>query len=146
MSDAPFTAASFDNFCAEKKLMAAKCKKCGNVMLPPRALCNKCHGDDLEWVELSGKGKLVSFTAIGVGPRPMVDEGWGRDNPYCSGIVEVAEGPRICTQLIGLDAKNPKNIKLGTSMTADFVERGTYSLVPVMAQIRKNYLAFKAAE
>ena len=145
MSDVPFTAMSFDNFCAEKKLMGVRCKSCGNVMLPPRGICKKCHGDDLEWIPLSGNGKLVSFTVIGVGPRPMVDEGWARDNPYCSGIVEMEEGPRMCTQLLGLDAKNPKNIKIGMSLTADFVERGTYSLVPVMAAVRKNYLAFKAA-
>ena len=75
----------------------------------------------------------------------MVDEGFGRDNPYCSGIVELEEGPRVCTQLLDLDAKNPNNIQIGMALTADFVERGTYSLVPVMSAIRKHYLAFKAA-
>ncbi len=104
MSDAPFTAASFDAFCAEKQLMGVRCKSCGNVMLPPRGICHQCHGDDLEWIPLSGQGKLISFTVIGVGPRPMVDEGFDRNNLYCSGIVELAEGPRMCTQLLGLDA------------------------------------------
>ena len=145
MSEVPITAASFDNFCAEQKLMGVKCQTCGNVTLPPRGICKHCHGSELEWVPLSGKGKLVSFTVIGVGPRPMVDEGFGRDNPYCSGIVELEEGPRVCTQLLDLDAKNPNNIQIGMALTADFIERGTYSLVPVMSAVRKFYLAFKAA-
>ena len=145
MSEAPISAASFDGFCAEKKLMGVKCKACNRIMLPPRGVCKHCHGTNLTWVPLSGKGKLVSFTVIGVGPRPMVDEGWGRDNPYCSGIVELDEGPRMCTQLLGLDVGNPKMIRIGMPLTADFVERGTYSLVPVMASVRKSYLVFKPA-
>jgi len=145
MSDMPFTATSFDKFCGEKKLMASKCQKCGAVELPPRPICTKCNSLEIEWVELKGKGKIVSYTVIGVGPWTMVSEGYDRDHPYCSGIVELDEGPRITTQILGVDVNKPENIKIGTPVTADFVERGSFSLVPDVANIRKAYLVFKAS-
>ena len=145
MNDTPFTAASFDKFCGEKKLMAAKCKKCGTLWLPPRPICLKCNSDEMEWAELKGKGQLVSFTVIGVGPWTMISEGYDRDHPYCSGVVELEEGPRISTQILEVDVTKPENIKVGTAVTADFVERGSFSLVPEVAKVRKPYLVFKAA-
>jgi len=145
MSDMPFTATSFDKFCGEKKLMASRCQKCGAVELPPRPICTKCNSLEIEWVELKGKGKIVSYTVIGVGPWTMVSEGYDRDHPYCSGIVELDEGPRITTQILGVDVNKPENIKIGTPVTADFVERGSFSLVPDVANIRKAYLVFKAS-
>lgn len=145
MSEMPFTAASFDKFCSERKVMASRCKKCATIWLPPRPLCIKCKSDEMEWVELKGKGKLVSFTVIGVGPRTMIDEGYDRDHPYCSGVVELEEGPRISTQILEVDVNHPENIKIGTPLTADFIERGSYSLVPAIANTRKSYLVFRAS-
>ena len=145
MSELPFTGASFDKFCSEKKLMAARCKKCGKVWLPPRPLCTKCKSSEMEWVELKGRGKLVSFTTIGVGPPTMIKEGYDRNHPYCAGVVELEEGARITTQILGVDVAHPEKIKIGTPVTADFIERGSFSLVPAIANIRKTYLVFKAS-
>ncbi len=143
MNEIPFTAASFDKFCNENKLMASRCKKCGALYLPPRPLCVKCYSSELEWVQLKGKGKLVAFTVIGVGPPTMLSEGYDREHPYCSGIVELEEGPRVSTQIIGVDVTKPETIKIGTPVTADFVERGSFSLVPKVASVRKKYLVFR---
>lgn len=145
MNEMPFTAASFDKFCSEKKLMASRCKKCGTIWLPPRPLCIKCRSNEMEWVELGGKGKLVAFTVIGVGPPTMINEGYNRDHPYCSGVVELEEGPRISTQIIGVDVTKPESIKIGTPLTADFIERGNFSLVAAIANARKSYLVFRAS-
>ena len=146
MADAPFTAASFDTFISQKKVMAARCKKCGNLILPPRNMCGKCYSDQLQWEEVAGKGKLISFTVIGVGPTPMINEGYNRDNPYCSGVVQLEAGPRVCTQILGVDVAHPENIKLNMPLVADFVERGSYSLVPAIANVKKTYLAFRPAK
>jgi uncharacterized OB-fold protein len=143
MNDLPFTSASFDKFCSERKVMASKCKQCGELLLPPRALCPKCHKKQMEWRELTGKGKLVSFTVIGIGPSTMTSEGYDREHPYCSGIVELEEGVRITTQILNVDVTRPENIEVGTPVAADFLERGSFSIVPEVAQVRKQYLVFK---
>jgi len=144
MKETPFTIASFEKFIEEKKLMASKCVGCGALWLPPRPICPTCKGTDLKWIELNGKGKLVAFTVIGVGPMPMIDAGYNRENPYCSGIVELEEGPRISAQIVGVDVTHPKNIKIGTSLTATFVERGSWHFVQELARVKKIYLAFQA--
>jgi uncharacterized OB-fold protein len=144
MKEIPFTIASFDTFLKEKRLMACKCRECSALWLPPRPICLTCKGHEMEWVELSGRGKLVAFTVIGVGPMPMIDAGYNRDNPYCAGIVEVEEGPRISAQILGVDVAHPENIKIGTPLTADFVERGSWHFVEEIAKMKKTYLAFKA--
>ena len=65
MSEAsPFTLESFYRFTGQGKLMAAKCKKCQTVMLPPKPMCTNCFSSDLEWIELEKKGKLGRFIEI----------------------------------------------------------------------------------
>jgi len=144
MKGIPCTIASFESFLKEKKLMASRCSKCGTLWLPPRMICAKCDSDEFEWKELSGKGKLLAFTVIGVGPMPMIEAGYSRDNPYCVGIVEVEEGPRISAQVLDVDVAHPENIKIGTPLTADYVERGSWHFVEEVAKQKKTYLAFRA--
>lgn len=120
----PFTAASFNHYLAEHKLMGARCPACDRLYLPPRAICPQCHGDALAWVELSGAGKLAAFTSIYVGPSAMVAEGYDRNNPYLTGIVELAEGVKISARILGLDAKAPDVAWIGTPMAVTFLDRG----------------------
>ncbi len=135
MATLPFTAASFNRFLNEKKLMASRCPQCDALYLPPRAICPRCHGDQLEWVETAGKGKLAAFTSIYVGPTTMIAEGFDRNNPYVTGIVELDEGVKISARILGLDAKNPATIKIGTPMTVEFLERGE-------GEKKQTFLAF----
>ena len=136
MQQRPFTAASFSSFLSEKKLMASRCPSCDTFHLPPRAICPNCHGRQMEWVEMTGKGKLSAFTAVHVAPTFMIEEGYGRDNPYCTGVVELEEGVRISARILGVDAKHAKEIQIGTPLTVEFLDRGE-------GEEKKTYLAFK---
>lgn len=120
----PFTAASFYQYVGEKKLMASRCTACNHLYLPPRAICPHCHGDQLTWEETSGRGKLVAYTAIGVGPTFMVQTGYGRNNPYVTGIVELDEGVKISARILGVDARQPESVQIGIPLTVTFVEQG----------------------
>ena len=133
----PFSAAAFDQYIAEHKLMATRCTKCGGICIPPRAICPKCQSEELEWVETSGRGRLAAFTVIYSGPTFMVEQGFDRKNPYISGIVELEEGTRMSARIIGIDPAKPTEIKIGTPLSVDFVEFGE-------GEAKKTYLAFKA--
>lgn len=133
----PFSAAAFDQYIAEHKLMATHCKKCGGVYVPPRAICPKCHSEEMEWVETSGKGKLAGFTVIYTGPTFMAEQGFDRKNPYISGIVELEESANISARITGIDPMKPDEIKIGAPLNVDFVEFGE-------GETKKTYLAFKA--
>jgi len=136
MAQREFTTGAFQQFVNEKKLVMAKCKKCGALFLPPRPICMKCRGKDLEWVEAKGKGKLAAYTAIAVGPTFMMAEGFDRNNLYCTGVVQLDEGPRITARILGVDTKKPDQIKVGTPLTVEYLDRGE-------GDAKKTYLAFK---
>jgi len=124
MEERSFSDASYEQFLNEEKIMGSRCKKCQALYLPPRPICIKCFGDEMEWVEMKGKGKLVAFTCIGIGPAFMMDEGFDRKNPYCSGVVELDEKVRIDARIEGFDNNNPETIKVGTPVTVEFLHRG----------------------
>lgn len=115
-----FYAAAYDRFINEGKLMGSKCQNCGAIFVPPRPICPKCHSRKAEIVEITGKGKIAAFTVVTVGPPMMVEEGFSRDNPYCTGVIELDEGARVTARIAGVDMANPDQIKIGTPVTVEY--------------------------
>ena len=138
MEQRTISALSFKQFLNEDKLMGSRCKKCGTLFSPPRPICINCYSREVEWVELKGKGKLATFTVIYVGPPWMVEQGYDRKHPYCSGVVDLDEGVKIDARIEGVDTDNPESIKIGTPLTVDFLHRGE-------GDKTTTYLAFRPA-
>jgi len=107
-----FTIESFYKFVSEGKLMAAKCRKCGTLLLPPRPVCTKCLSTDFRWVELKGKGKLLSYTVIHVSPMQFESMA-----PYTVGIVELEAGPHLPGMIRDVE---PEKIRVGMDLVVDF--------------------------
>jgi uncharacterized OB-fold protein len=78
----------------------------------------------MAWAEMKGEGKLSAFTCIAIGPPSMIAEGYDRNNPYCSGVVQLEEGPRVDARIEGVNTGNPEQIKVGTPMRVKFLHRG----------------------
>ena len=108
----PFTIEQFYKFLGQQKLMAGKCLKCGKIHLPPRPLCDNCFGQDFEWVSISGKGKLLTYTVIHVAPQQFQALA-----PYAVGIVELEKGLKIPGMIQGA---TQENLKIGMELTLDF--------------------------
>jgi len=108
----PFTIEQFYKFVSERKLMAAKCKKCGTMLLPPRPMCTKCFSSDLEWVELKNKGKLLTYTVIHVSPKQFESL-----IPYAVGIVKLEDGPKLPGMIQDVE---PEKISVGMDLKVDF--------------------------
>ena len=58
----------------EGKLMGLKCGHCGTIEFPPVPVCNSCGKHDMEWTEISGDAKLVSFCYAFDGAPPFMKE------------------------------------------------------------------------
>jgi uncharacterized OB-fold protein len=71
-------------------LMGTKCKSCGAFSFPPRADCEGCMSGDFEFVEMSGKATLHTFTKIVAAPTGFEDA-----TPYTVGVVDLEEGGRL---------------------------------------------------
>ena len=124
MEGRPFNDISYERFLSEDKLMGSKCKKCGVLSVPPRSICVKCYGSEMEWVEMKGKGRLAAFTSIAVGPPFMIKEGYDRKHPYVCGVVELEEAVRVVARIEGVDGTKPETIKIGTLLQVEFLHRG----------------------
>lgn len=124
MEERPFSDIAYEQFLKEGKLMGSKCKQCGALFTPPRPICIECHSTDMEWMEMSGKGKLAGFTCIAIGPSFMAEEGYDRNNPYCVGVVELEEGTRVDARIEGVDGSKPETITVGMPLGVKFLHRG----------------------
>ena len=108
----PFTIEQFYKFLGQQKLMAGKCLKCGKIHLPPRPLCDNCLSQNFEWVSISGKGELLTYTVIHIAPEQF--QGLV---PYAVGIVELENGLKIPGMIQKI---NQEQLKIGMALTLDF--------------------------
>jgi len=98
----------------QNKLLGLKCKQCGTITVPPKIACGNCASTDLDITELSGKGKIQTFTTVFVPPEGREDE-----CPYVIVLVELNEGPWIMGNLTGIDPNKVtmeimgKEVKMG---------------------------------
>ena len=135
MEEMPVSDISFENYLQEEKLMGTRCRQCGALYVPPRPICISCRGLEMEWARMSGEGKLAAFTCISIGPSFMIAEGYNRNRPYISGVVELREGARVDARIEGLDARKPESISLGLPLLVKYLHR----------EGGKTYLAFEPA-
>jgi uncharacterized OB-fold protein len=49
---------------AEGRFEIQHCLDCGHWSWPPRPICSKCHGENLEWQAPSGKGEVHSWVRL----------------------------------------------------------------------------------
>jgi uncharacterized protein len=108
----PFTIEQFYKFLSQSKLMAGKCVKCGKIHLPPRPLCDNCYSKEFTWVNVSGKGKLVTYTVIHIAPQQFQAL-----TPYAVGIVELENGLKIPGMIQGVQQEQ---LKIHMELTLDF--------------------------
>ena len=98
----------------QNKLLGLKCQDCGAITVPPKMVCRKCTSPDMEIVELTGKGKIKTFTTVNVAP-----EGREGEVPYIIVLVELDEGPWLMGNFISTDPGNAnmelisKRVKMG---------------------------------
>jgi hypothetical protein len=121
MHDKPFSDIAFAEYLAQEKIMGSRCSSCGRVFVPPRPICLECGSSSLEWTEMPRKGTLAAFTCITVPPPSMAAKGYGRQNPYCTGVVELDGGGRVVARIEGVPADQPETIRIGQPMEAIFM-------------------------
>lgn len=81
---------------ADGKLMLRRCTECRRFHYYPRTNCPYCWGET-EWVQASGEGVIFASTTV----RRMGLPPFNKRVPYNLSIVELAEGPRMLTNVVG---------------------------------------------
>ena len=81
---------------AEGRFLTTRGRTSGRLTFPPKPICPYDWGRDVEWVELSGRGRLYSQTVIHAAPAAFMSEA-----PIRNGIIDLDEGLRIAARIFG---------------------------------------------
>jgi uncharacterized OB-fold protein len=76
----------FIDYLEKGTVCGTKCKSCGKMFFPPRADCCQCLQSDMEWFEVSGAGKLLSYSKLEYCPI-----GFDGDLPYAIAIMDYGD-------------------------------------------------------
>lgn len=98
------------------ELTLPRCRSCGKFHYYPRAVCPHCLSNALAWERVSGRGTLHTFTVV---HRGLKDFPLG--TPYVLAMVELDEGPRMMTNLVGVDP-DPANVRIGMAVEVEFAD------------------------
>lgn len=90
----PFWAAA-----REHRLSIQRCNGCGKCWFPPSTVCPHCGARDHGWIDASGRGRVHSFVTY----HRLYHPSWEGELPYVVTIVELAEGPRMLANIVGID-------------------------------------------
>lgn len=101
---------------AAGELRIQRCRACERHYFYPRPSCPRCGSADVEWVRASGRATLYSYV-INHRPAP------GFDGSYTIAVVELEEGVRMMTNLVGV-RPDPEELVLDMPLRVTFEERG----------------------
>lgn len=98
------------------RLLIKRCRTCNRAHAYPRPFCPHCWSDDVEWEQVSGTATVYTYSTVHVNDLPP----FGDKVPYTAAIVELDEGPRLMTNLVGCD---PDDVRIGMPVEVTFVEQ-----------------------
>lgn len=95
------------------ELWIQRCDACGKCRFPARELCSSCLSKAGSWQRASGRGEVYSFTVM----HQVYHPGFAAEVPYAVVIVQLAEGPRLTTNLVGVPVDQ---IRIGMPVEVTF--------------------------
>ena len=101
---------------AEGRLVLAHCDACDTVIWYPKACCPRCGPGSVSWQQAAGTGTVYSFTVVRRAPGAFADA-----VPFVVAYVELDEGPRVLTNVVGCD---PDQVFIGQSVRVVFADTG----------------------
>src|SRR5437868_2567546 len=96
----------------EERLVAPRCGACGTFRLPPTPFCPQCQSTDVDWVELSGRATVFSFSVVHGYPGLP-------DITLVPVIVDLPDAPgaRLVSNVIDID---PADVHIGMELRVLF--------------------------
>ncbi|WP_235029401.1 Zn-ribbon domain-containing OB-fold protein [Streptomyces sp. 3213.3] len=97
------------------RLLIRRCADCGRPHHYPREFCPHCWSENVTWETASGHATLYTWSVVHRNDLPP----FGQRVPYVAAVVDLAEGPRMMTELVDCD---PAALRAGTPVEAVFRE------------------------
>ncbi|GIX29752.1 MAG: hypothetical protein KatS3mg124_0224 [Porticoccaceae bacterium] len=119
---APPVERPFFEGCRQGVLRLQRCRRCGRLQGYPRTSCAGCWSDDLQWVDASGEGCVVSYTVVRLPLDPALPP------PYVVALVRLEEGPILLGHVLDCP---PEAVSVGMAVRAGFADRGAWKSLVV---------------
>ena len=100
--------------CKEHELWLQRCQSCRHVFFYPRFHCPQFLSDDVPGFRASGKGTLWTYM---INHRAV--PGFEDDAPYAIAVVQLEEGPRMMSNIVGIE-NTPENLILDMALEVVF--------------------------
>jgi uncharacterized OB-fold protein len=78
------------------ELQIPRCQTCDHIFFYPRSECPRCFATNVEWVRVSGRGRLHSYTIV----YQPANAAFRADAPHIYAVVQLDEGPRIVSNVV----------------------------------------------
>lgn len=114
---------AFWSYCSQRELRFQRCDGCGVWRFLPRYMCAQCGSPEFNWAEASGRGALYTWTVVHQAMHPA----FAGDVPYVAAVVELEEGVRLATRLVGC---KPDDLHLGKQVRLAFRDLGEGVVAP----------------
>lgn len=95
------------------ELVMPRCKTCDHMFFYPRSECPRCLAPNLEWVRVSGRGRLHSYTIV----YQPANAAFRADAPHIYAVVQLDEGPRLVSNVVQC---NPDDVRVDMPLVAVF--------------------------
>ena len=105
------------------RLMVQRCSDCGKHRIIARRRCDGCGSARSAWVQASGRATLISYARVHQKYHPA----FAAETPYPIATVELEEGPRLLTGLVGVEGKT---LKAGMPLRVVFEPAGPEWKIP----------------
>src|SRR5437016_14646031 len=86
------------------ELRMPRCTMCDYVFFYPRSECPRCLSTNLEWVQVSGRARLHSFTVV----QQPANAAFRDDVPYVYAVVQLDDGARLVSNIVPGDIDAPR--------------------------------------
>ncbi|MGW0396011.1 Zn-ribbon domain-containing OB-fold protein [Streptomyces sp. NPDC003042] len=113
---------------AEGRLLLRRCADCGRAHHYPREFCPFCWAgeDRVVWEAASGRATLYTWSEIHRNDLPP----FGTRVPYVAAVVDLAEGPRMMTEVVSCEAAD---LRIGMPLEVTFRDTAPGIAVPGIA-------------
>jgi uncharacterized OB-fold protein len=107
----------------QHRLLIPRCNACAGFWFPPSARCPNCSSSDFTWTAASGRGRVFSYVVY----HRVYHPGFADEIPYTVGLVELEEGPRMISNIVGIP---PEQVVCDMPVRVVFEDIGDIATLP----------------
>lgn len=105
------------------QLLIQRCRRCRTLWHPPMPVCPDCRTGDYQWISVSGRGNVFSFTIVHHAAHVAVKA----RTPYLVALVALDEGVRLVANILNCPMEQ---VTIGMAVQVTFQEIAPGVILP----------------